>query len=306
MELRHLRYFLKIAETLSFTRAAGALHITQPTLSHQIRQLERETGQLFDRTQRTVRLTAHGKVFKTYAERAIKEVETGLNALSELDGLVQGRLTVGVYRSFSSSPLPPVLARFSRTYPGVKLFVREANHLELGQRVIDGSLDLAVAYGPAVSEKVFVEQIFTESLALVVGKQHLFYGRPRISLNQLDGQPLVLVNPESRTRQLIDRWLDARGIAPRVMIEMNSNEAVLAMVRCNTVGTICPARTLANTPDLHAVRLPDPPLKRSTVILWRRDSYRSAAARVVAQMVKDAYASAAESQYPAPSMRGAR
>jgi LysR family cyn operon transcriptional activator len=115
MELRHLRYFLKIAETSSFTQAAKALNITQPTLSHQIKQLEEEIGTpLFDRAGRTVQLTAQGAVFKTCAEGALREIEQGLTALSELEGLVRGTVTIGVFRSFSSSLLPPVLARFSR------------------------------------------------------------------------------------------------------------------------------------------------------------------------------------------------
>ena len=107
MELRHLHYFLSIAETSSFTRAAASLHVTQPTLSHQIRQLEREIGKpLFDRMGRGVRLTEPGKVLQDYARRAIKEIQSGLRAVAELDGLVHGKLAVGVFRTYSSSPLP--------------------------------------------------------------------------------------------------------------------------------------------------------------------------------------------------------
>jgi len=290
MELRHLRYFLKIAETLSFTHAAGALHITQPTLSHQIKQLEQETGPLFDRAGHTVRLTAQGKVFKTYAERAIKDVETGLSALAELEGLVHGRLAIGVSRSFSSSPLPPVLAQFCRSYPGVKVFVRQMRLVEIQRGLIDGTLDLAIAYESPIPKMIVAERLFTEPLALIVGKEHPFYGRPRINLKELDGQPLVLLNPDAPSRQLIDRCLSAHGIVPHIVIEMNSYEAVLATVRCGAFATIYSAQNLGNAPGLHAIKLADPALRRTTAIFWHRDRYRSAAARVMADMIRQAYA----------------
>ncbi|OGA46761.1 MAG: hypothetical protein A3G24_14210 [Betaproteobacteria bacterium RIFCSPLOWO2_12_FULL_62_13] len=299
MELRHLRYFLKIAETLSFTRAADGLHISQPTLSHQIKQLEREIGPLLDRSKRMVRLTAQGKVFKTYAERAIKEVETGLIAVAELEGLVHGQLAIGVFRSFSSSPLPQVLVQFSRSYPGVKVFVRQLRLVEIERGLIDGSLDLAITYESPVSEKIVVERISAEPLALIVGKEHPFHGRSRISLNDLDGQPMVLLNPEAPSRQLIDRCLSAHGIVPHIVIEMNSYEAVLATVRCSAFATIYAARNLGNAPDLHAIQLTDPALRRTTAIFWHRDRYRSAAARVVADMVRKAYAGHPRKRSPA-------
>ena len=296
MELRHLRYFLKAAEDLSFTRAAEALRITQSTLSHQIKQLERETGPLFDRAGRGICLTSRGKMFKTHAERIVSEVRTSVSALAELDNLVSGQLTIGVYRCFENSPLPPVLASFSSKYPNVEMRVHAGNHVDLAHRLIDGSLDLAVAYAPTISEKIVTETIFVEPLVLVVGEQHPLYGRSQIPLEKLADQALISVNFENRQRQVIQRCLAARGIVPRVMIEMNSNEAVLAMVKCSTYATICPA---AEAPGLHAVRLPGLPIKRSTVMLWRRDSHRSAAATAIAPMIKAAYAARRTDQRPA-------
>lgn len=292
MELRHLRYFLKIAATSSFTQAASALNITQPTLSHQIKQLEQEIGTpLFDRAGRTVQLTAQGTVFKTYAEGALREIEQGLNALSELEGLVRGTVTIGVFRSFSSSLLPPVLAQFSRDHPAVKISVRQVPHVEIERGLIEGGFDLAIAYTPVVSEKIIAEKIFTEPIALVVGKNHPLYQQQRISLARLNDEPLILLSSEFPLRQQIDRCFAARGIAPRIVMEMNSNEAILSTVRSSNLATICAARTLGDSSNLHAINLADPELKRTTAILWRRDGHRSAAAAVIAQMIKDAYTS---------------
>lgn len=288
MELRHLRYFLKVAEEMSVTRAAEMLRITQSTLSHQLKQLEGETGPLFERAGRGICLTSRGRVFKAHADRILGDVKTSVTALAELDNLVSGQLTVGVYRCFETSPLPQVLAAFSRKYPSVDLRVHVGNHVDLGHRLIDGSLDLAVAYAPTISEKIVAEAIFVEPLALIVGEQHPFYGRPRMPLSKLVDQALISVSSENRQRQTIQRCLAAKGIAPRVMMEVNSNEAVLAIVKCSTYATICPEPGI---PGLHAVCLPKLSLKRSTVLLWRRDGHRSSAATEIASMIRAAYAS---------------
>lgn len=287
MELRHLRYFLKAADLLSFTRAADALRITQSTLSHQIKQLEIVTGPLFDRAGRGVVLTPRGKAFMIHAERILSDVRTSVTALAELDNLVSGQLAIGVYRCFETSPLPSVLTAFSRKHPNVKLRVHVGNHADLTTRLIDRSLDLVIAHGPIGSKKrILAETIYTEPLVLMVGSQHPLFGCPQIRLDKLRDQLLISLNLENRQRRFIQRSLTANGIVPRMMIEMNSNEAVLAMVKCSTYVTICPA---VNDPGLHSVRLPGISLKRSTVMLWRRGSHRPAAAMAMAPMIKSAY-----------------
>ena len=118
MELRHLRYFLAVAETRSFTRAAERLHVTQPTLSHQIKQLESIVGTvLFERSTRDVELTAAGRLFKPYCERILKEIESSALAISELEGLMRGMLRMAVFHSFSHSMLPAIMSEFTLRCP---------------------------------------------------------------------------------------------------------------------------------------------------------------------------------------------
>lgn len=290
MELRQLRYFLSLAETLSFTRSAARLHITQPTLSHQIKQLERTTGPLFDRTRQQVRLTAQGRLLKPYAERVVNEIRSATVALAELGGLARGEVAIGVFRSFSSSLLPDVFARFNREYPHVRLTVQEMPHVRIERALIEGTLDFAVAYGPPVSERIAAEEIFSEPLALVVSKQHPWYGRRRIAVEQLQGLELALVPRGTRSRQMIDDCLAARGVAPKIVMEMNSVDAVLATVRRSELATICVARTLADADDLRALKLDEPSLERTTAILWLAGSYRSAASLKLTEAIRDTYA----------------
>lgn len=299
MELRHLHYFLKIAETSSFTQAAAALRVTQPTLSHQIKQLEREIGApLFDRIGRSIRLTAPGRILQEYAQRALRELQTGLAAVTELEGLMHGHLSMGVFRSFGNSLLPAVLAEFHRAHPGIRTAVREMSLVEMEVGLVNGALDLAVTtYVPSASVKIVAEQIFTEPLVLAVGRQHALAKRSRVRLAELSSVPLVLRPADTPSRQLIERCFAARGCAPNVTMEMNSGDAALATVRCSTLATICAARALDGARGLVAIRIDEPALQRSGAILWHRDRYRSAAANILARMIQHAYA---------PGRRGTR
>jgi LysR family transcriptional regulator, cyn operon transcriptional activator len=292
LELRHLKYFLKIAETSSFTRAAAALRVTQPTLSHQVKQLEQEISiPLFDRVGRQVRLTGAGKVFQEYARRSLMEIESGLRAISELDGLIRGQLTVGVFRTFSSSPLPEVLARFSRSYPGVHVVVKQLSLRDIERELIEGGMNVAIAYLPPASDRIVTEPVFAVPLALVINTEHPLFGRKRVNVKDLNGQPLVLLSEEFPLRQLIDRRLAHHGVKPRIVMEMNSNEAVLSTVRSGPLATILTERVLSGG-ELHSVELEDSELTRTAAIFWARDSYRPAAARILADMVKQAYTGA--------------
>jgi LysR family cyn operon transcriptional activator len=294
MELRHLHYFLKIAETSSFTQAAAALHVTQPTLSHQINQLEREIGTpLFDRIGRSIRLTEQGRIFREYAQRALRELETGLTAVSESEALVHGQLKIGVFRSFGNSALPAVLAEFHRAYPGVRISVQQMSLADMESGLIEGALNLAITtYVPPTSGRIVAEEIFTEPLVLAVSTRHPLNGRSAIDLDELAGVPLVLRASGTPSRQLIDECFAARGIVPHVVMEMSSGDATLATVRCSELATICAARALEGATELSAVRISEPRLKRSGAILWHRTRYHSAAASVFAQMVKGAHTAA--------------
>lgn len=292
MELRHLHYFLKIAETSSFTQAAVALRVTQPTLSHQIGQLEHEIGApLFDRIGRGIRLTEQGRIFRDYAQRALREIETGCTAVSESEALVHGQLKMGVFRSFGSSALPAVLADFHRSYPGVRISVQQMSLADMESALIDGGIHLAITtYVPPTSPHILAEEIFTEPLVLCVAARHPFARRRDIELKELDGVPLVLRASATPSRQLIEACFAALDIAPNVVMEMSSGDATLATVRCSELATICAARALEGNPDLCAVRILEPRLKRTGAILWHRARYRTAAATLFAHMVKETHA----------------
>ncbi|HTU27355.1 MAG TPA: LysR family transcriptional regulator, partial [Pirellulales bacterium] len=149
MELRHLRYFLAVAQDAHFRRAAARMHVSQPTLSLQVQELEKELGvALFDRIGRRVRLTQAGQVFRDYAERALSVVQDGRTALAEIDGLVRGSLTVGVVQTVNAYLIPPIVSRFATEHPQVRLRVEEMAAGEIEDGLLKGSLDLGISFLP--------------------------------------------------------------------------------------------------------------------------------------------------------------
>ena len=150
MELRHLRYFDALAETLNFTRAAERLHVTQSTLSHQIRQLEDELGTpLFDRSSKQVRMTEAGEILRSQMTPALEQIDRGLQALRRPADSITGRIRLGTTPSFNTRMVPQCVATLLNHYPTIQVTVEELNASGITRGLTAGKLDLAVSYRPA-------------------------------------------------------------------------------------------------------------------------------------------------------------
>src|SRR5690349_5496512 len=151
IELRHLRYFLAAAEAAHFTNAAKLLPVTQPTLSHQIRQLEDQLGlPLFDRIKKQVRLTAAGELLLPHARRVLRELDEAQSALGELHGLRRGELKVGIVQTVNACVIPEIVGRFSAAHPGIRVLCSELSveEIETGIHPAD-SISESVSCRPA-------------------------------------------------------------------------------------------------------------------------------------------------------------
>src|SRR5450432_2591376 len=165
MELRHLRYFVALAEYLSFTRAAERVHVTQSTLSHQIRQLEEEVGQpLFDRIGKKVVTTEAGELFLAFASRALKEVDAGMAMLKPGGDGLTGQLHIGATHTFNIGLIPECVALFLERHPTVQVRVEELAADEIGARLHAGELDIGIAYRPNGPTDLWFEPLYNEEM----------------------------------------------------------------------------------------------------------------------------------------------
>ncbi|CAB1212470.1 transcriptional regulator CynR [Serratia liquefaciens] len=287
MLLRHIRYFLAVAEQGNFTRAAEALHVSQPTLSQQIKQLEENLGTpLFDRSGRTVRLTDAGMAWMRYARLALQDLEAGTRAIHDVATLERGNLRLAMTPTFTAYLVGPVIDAFYRQYPGVSVSIHEMTQDRIEALLAEDRLDVGIAFSQAQSVDIVAEELFTESLNMMVGAQHpLVQQREPLSAQVFEQQPLVLLSEDFATRQFIDDYCRRQGIRPRVAMEANTIGAIIEIVRRGQLATLLPAAVAQENLQLHPVRLTDVMPARRAVLLQRKDAYRSAASRAFIEVL---------------------
>ena len=288
MELRHLRYFDALAEALNFTRAAQRLHVTQSTLSHQIRQLEEEVGQpLFDRIGKKVVTTEAGALFLTFATRALKEVDAGLAMLTPGGGGLTGVVRIGATHTFNIGLIPECVALFLARHPTVRVRVEELAADQIGVRLHAGELDIGIAYRPNGPTELWFEPLYNEEMVLVVSDAHPLAGRKRIRMVELHQQRMVSMPEYFATRTLLDECFKASGAEPIIVAEMSAIAPMLGLVLRTQISAIVAinAVPMALT-GLQMIPIESPTPIRTPGILWRLDGERAAAVRSFAVIVR--------------------
>lgn len=297
MELRHIRYFLAVADALHFTKAADRMHVSQPALSAQIKQLEQEVGvPLFDRSGRSVQLTRAGTIFREHARNVLRELELAQSAIAEAEGLQRGALTIGVLQTVNAYVMPQVVTQFVRRYPLISLKLEELSGQDIERRVCDGQLDIGVGFDPPTSGKLECQSLFEEDMVLITARRHRLAKRQHLALAALADEPLALLSTDFCARRLIDDSFRAVQVHPNIAVESNSIEGILATVRAGQLATILPRLALGDGSDatLQLVLLTDPALKRGVGLLWKKGGYRSAAVMALAEQVKSVVAGCME------------
>ncbi len=287
MELRHLRYFMALAGTLSFTKAADRVHVTQSTLSHQIKQLEDEVGRaLVERAGKRVALTEAGQVFAGYAMRALQEIDQGLGSIKAFDAELTGLLRIGATHTLNLRVIPSCMAAFMALHPTVQIIVHELAADSINDRLRQGDLDLGISYRPNESVELDFEPLFDEEMKLVVGRNHPLATRKRVRMAELNRQRMVLLPREFATRGMLDECFRLSGAQPAVVAEMNTIAPMLGLVARTDVAAIVVENAISANDDLSAIALEGPTPFRTPGILWRHDGERTQQARAFAAIVR--------------------
>lgn len=283
LELRHLRYLLAVAEHHNFTRAAEELRISQPTLSQQIKQLERTVGvQLLDRGGRSVRLTDAGAVYAEHARRALRDLAAAERAVHDLADLTRGHLRLALTPTFTAYFLGPLLAALHTAHPGITVAVREMPQDRIEAALLADDTDLGIAFHGDHLPGIAATGLFTETLGLVVAEDGPT--PDPLPVSALADRRLALLSGDFATRVHVDAHLAAHGVRPRIAVEANSVQALTELVQRTDLATVLPDAVTDDHPRLARVGL-TPPLPPRTASLLRRDGgYLSAAARAFATL----------------------
>jgi LysR family transcriptional regulator, cyn operon transcriptional activator len=287
MELRHLRYFVAIADAPTMAQAAGRVFVTQSTLSHQLAQLEEEMGcALFERIGRTLRLSDAGRELLGHARGVLAQVEEGKRAVGRTRSVASGSLRVGVIHSFVTGLMPRVCAGYLKAHPGVKLQVAELTALDIETQVAEGALDLGMAFYPPGHDAVMGERLFDDTLVLAVPPKHPLATRKSVRFAQLDGVALAMLSARFATRRLLDGHFQRAGVKPLVAVELDSVDALLLLVQQGAAAAFLPSRMVGRARGVRLVQVTDPKPVRPAGLVWRRSTYRAAAAIAFADMLK--------------------
>jgi len=305
MELRQLRSFVAVAEEGSFTRAAARLHLAQPGVSAHVRTLERELGDaLFDRSGRTVHLTQTGTAALPYARAALEAAAGARLAADKLQGLVSGRVTIGMVTACSSRELLELLASFHRDHPGVEIALAEDRSDVLVDAIRKGQIDLGfIGMAGATPPGIETRAIAEERLMAAVARADALAARSSIGLGELAERPLVCLPSGTGIRKRLDDAFEAAGVPPpRVALEA-SNLGMVAELAGRGLGVAILPESVAGArgAELHALAI-TPALRSGLAFAWRAEVPASPAARALVARVRGGLRTRAAR--PSPSSPG--
>ena len=278
MQLRRLRYFVAVAEESSFNRAAQRLHISQPPLSNQIKQLERDLGvRLFERTNRGVRMTEAGALLLEEARRIFVQLDQTVRAVQRVGHGQVGRLTLGFVPSSSNEALPPILRAFRERFPGVELFLREMRPDRVVQQLHDRQIDVGFLYLPLEDPSLDFECITREPLVLALPEAHPLALEAQVELRALAEEPFVLPARYQKMPGLYGQVTDAccqAGFTPiAVQKDVWLMQTIVGLV-AGSIGVALVPSSLQNIPRRGVVYKPVYGLSPTVELgmIWRHDA----------------------------------
>jgi DNA-binding transcriptional LysR family regulator len=284
MQFQQLLYFVAVAETLHFTRAAERVHVAQPSLSQQIRALERELGaELFSRARGNITLTDAGEALLPLARRILADADTARHEVQELAQLRRGRVRLGATPSLCTGLLPDVLRIFHDLHPGIQLLIEESGSHDLVRELARGSLDLAliVLPLPTTSPALTTVELLREDLVVVSPPDWRPGGAPAdaakaprrpVRIADLQGERLVMFRHGYDLRELTVAACRAEGFEPSFTVEGGEMDAVLGFVRAGLGVAVVPSMVAEWAGrDLRVTPLARPGLRRTIALAHRSD-----------------------------------
>jgi DNA-binding transcriptional LysR family regulator len=275
MDIRHLRYFLAVADEQSFSRAAQKMHIAQPPLSQQVKQLEDELGVLlFDRDSRPVKLTSAGRFLASHVRPILAELNDLKVAVGRMGRGEVGVLGVAFIGSATISLLPTVLREFREQYPDVLLNLYEMNFSEQQQALLEGRIDAGFTR-PAINDpKIECIELHSEPLVVAVPKGHRLALKEKIALPQLRAENFVSF-PRTTSGSYgahIYEICRKAGFEPEIVQEANELQTLLSLVASGIgIGIVPELSSQVRKADLVYLNLKKPAPKTSTSLVYRKD-----------------------------------
>jgi LysR family nitrogen assimilation transcriptional regulator len=287
VQLRHLRYFVKIVEAGSFSRAAATIHVAQPALSQQIAELERELAvSLLHRSARGVRPTQAGEVLYREAAAILRQMEQLPGIVRSAGGEIEGIVSLGMSSTLASFLAGPILEVCRAALPKVKLRLITGDSVMLKSRIGAGTLDLAAIFedepGPG-----FVRQALFRQRLYLIGREPLSDGAVTISLSDVSERPLILAAEPNVSRGLLDRAFADAHLVPNMVAEADVLSSMLSAVQTGIADTILPKGDFTDVAG-HGALFPvliEPPIYLTASLLSSNDRPLGLAGERVCELI---------------------
>jgi LysR family cyn operon transcriptional activator len=257
LEIRHLRYFLAVAEAGSFSRAADRLGISQPSVSQQMRDLESALRvSLFQRRGKRILLTATGLVFQEHARAIMRQLESLFQELNSEPDQLRGSLHIGVVPILNVPLMPHLLGLFAAAHPGLSLIVEEISSTEIETALEEGRMDVGLGFLTRHSPNLHYECLCRDAFSLVVAESHPWSERRSIPLSELHQTRLLQLPDSFVMRRMTDEICRKHQIRPRTVAEINAIETLLRSLAALEAGALMPNIVLRGRENLHLSAIP--------------------------------------------------
>jgi DNA-binding transcriptional LysR family regulator len=260
MELRQLEYFIAVASEMNFSRAAQRVHVVQSALSTSVGKLEKELGiELFDRSKQQIKITPAGEIFREHARRVIQTARLAKDSMSDYRGELTGTVELGSLVSSGTIDVPKILGEFHRTYPHVRIRLRQSQtgSMTYLSSIADGSLDLALVSVPdRFPARIEMQLLAQEPMVFVCLPDHHLAQRDCVAIPELADEDLIGFPADFGLRRLVEGAFAAAGLTARTPYEVPLEYSVAAGLVRHGLGTIfMPASEARRFPDLRAVEV---------------------------------------------------
>jgi DNA-binding transcriptional LysR family regulator len=283
MSDRRLQVFHTVARLLSFTKAAESLHMTQPAVTFQVRQLEEQFNtRLFDRTHNRISLTEAGQRVYEFADRIFELYAEMENAVRDMTGEISGMLVIGASTTIAEYMLPALLGDFKKQYPDINVHLKVSNSDGIVSMVENNDIDLGVVEAPVMNKNLVVEECRKDRLVAIVPPQHALASLETVAIKDLLENAYIAREEGSGTREVIQEYLTDLGMQAsdvHISMELGSPEAIKGAVEAGMGVSIVSEVTIhkeLQLGSLVALDL-DPPIQRPFSFVHQKQKFRQRA-----------------------------
>lgn len=291
MDIRHLEYFSEVAKHLSFTKAASSLHVSQPSLSKAIKNLEDELGvPLFYRSPKKLELTDAGKAVLGNATKVLQTFKNLTDELTDITELKKGEIKIGIPPIIGAAFFSKFISQFKAVYPLVKITLTEVGTIKIKQGIEDGSLDIGLICNiPTENNHFEVIELLKDPLMVIAHREHPLASKKEIQFSELKEEPFVLYRNDFSLHDRIIEECANNHFYPNIVCESSQKDFMIEMVEAKLGVALIPSKICynLNKPDIVSIPFDQPKVNLELGMIWKKNKYLSFAVREFISISKE-------------------